>query len=90
MEKPKFFRKGFEMVRPLYCKACDDVTKHNIQLIQDSPVDNGVPTFIVCLDCYVGYKKLESLGIEKSSPVLFQRFLVQPYVFLVLHKSALE
>jgi hypothetical protein len=90
MEKPEWFRKDFEIVRPLYCKKCDGVTAHKIQLIADSPVDNGVPTLIACVDCYEGWLKLKGLGIEKPTPVFFQRFFVQPYVFLVLQGSKLE
>lgn len=90
MEKPDFFRKGFVMQRKLFCTKCSDITLHQIQVLKDSPEDGGVPTLKTCLDCYEAYEKLKAIGVDKGHPVLFQRFLTAPWVFLVIKPDFLE
>ena len=90
MPRPDFFRKNFTMVRKLYCEKCKVITQHNVQVIVDSPDDGVVPCLRVCLDCFTAYKKLDAIGIEVKTPVTYQRFFVQSYVFLVLHSHYLD
>lgn len=78
------------MQRQLFCTKCNEITLHQIQVLQDSPVDNGVATLKTCHVCFEAYEKLKALGIDKGQPILFQRFLTSPYVFLVLHQNFLE
>ena len=78
------------MVRKLYCEKCKTITSHNIEVIKDAPDDGVVSCLRVCLDCFVAYKKIDSLGIEAKYPVQYQRFFTSPYVFLVLHVNFLE
>jgi len=87
---PDFFRKNFTMQRKLFCVKCNEITLHQIQVIKNSPEDGGVPTLKTCHVCWETYQKLEALGIEKDKPVLFQRFLTSPYVFLVMHSSYID
>ena len=88
--KPDFFCKDFLMDRKLYCEKCRGVTNHRIQVLKDSPDDGGVPCLKTCHECWQEYQKLMEIGVDKGKPVLFQRFLVQPYVFLVLHEHYLD
>ena len=88
--KPDFLKKDFMMHRRLYCEACKDITPHQIQVIKDSPDDGGVPCLKTCHICWDSYQKLLEIGIDNGKPVFFQRFLVQPYVFLVLHEHYLD
>lgn len=90
MKRPDFFCKDFHMKRKLFCEKCKAITEHSVQVIADSPKDNGVPTLRACMDCYAGHKKLQSFGVESKPPVLYQRFFVTAYVFLVLHEHYLD
>lgn len=90
MTTPEFLRKDFTMQRNLFCTKCDEITLHQIQVLKDSPEDGGVPCLKTCHPCYDAYSKLKEIGVEGKHPVLFQRFLVQPYVFLVLNTHFLE
>jgi len=89
-KKPDFFRRDFLMHRRLFCTECNEITPHQIQVLKDSPEDGGVPCLKTCHVCWDSYQKLLEIGIDKGKPVFFQRFLTQPYVYLVLHPAYLE
>lgn len=89
-QPPEFLKKGFTMVRVLFCNKCRATTMHKIELICDCPKDEVVHALIVCEYCLQGHNKLEALGIDSTHPVVYQRFFVQPYVFLVLHQNYID
>lgn len=89
-QPPEFLRKGFLMVRVLFCTKCKTTTLHNIQLICDCPKDDVVHALIVCEHCLAGHKKLTALGVDSTFPAIYQRFFVQPYIFLVLHQNYID
>ena len=89
-QKPDFFRRNFKMQRKLFCEKCKDTTLHQIEVIKDSPEDDGVPCLKTCIICWQAHDKLKDIGIEEKHPVLFQRFYTQSYVYLVLHPFYLE
>lgn len=92
-QKIDFFKKGFNFngeTRPLYCDVCRNITPHRIELLCDCPKDNVVHALIACEYCLDGHKKLEALGVNSKHPVKYQRFFVQPYIFLVMHPNYLN
>lgn len=90
MKSPDFFKKGFTMTRVLYCDTCKGLTDHQIELIRDCPYDNAVHALICCHVCYHKGEELKKLDIEVKSSVKYQRFFVEPYVYLVLHPNFLK
>lgn len=89
-QKLDFFKKGFSVIRMLYCFRCKEITLHRIELMCDCPKDDVVHALIVCENCLNGHKKLEALGVDSTHPVVYQRFFVQPWIFLVLHPNYLS
>lgn len=90
LKKPDFFVKGFKMERVNYCESCKKCTMHHIEVIADSPKDNVVHCMKACLLCLEAHNKKEKLGIKSEPPVFYQRYFVEPYVYLVLHPHFIE
>lgn len=91
-KKADFFKKGFKMVRKLFCNKCKKCTAHTIELIEDSPKDDRVHALRGCNTCLLAYDKLKELGAAKKEdyPVEYQLFFVQSYIFLVLHEGYID